>query len=215
MKAILTDSPTYRLEERGCLALSDVEALSLVVGRKSDKINELLKSVDYSLRELARFCIADYLQAGFTRREASAIIGAFEIGRRKQFSEAKERPQIKQSKDVADILQPLLTDLIHEEFWIIYMNRTNKILKIDRLSTGGWSGTVTDVRMILKKAIEVGASGIICAHNHPSGNLSPSESDTKITRQIKDAGAILDIQLLDHIIIAEADYYSFADNGLI
>jgi DNA repair protein RadC len=112
-------------------------------------------------------------------------------------------------------LQPLLTDLIHEEFWIIYMNRTNKILKIDRLSTGGWSGTVTDVRMILKKAIEVGASGIICAHNHPSGNLSPSESDTKITRQIKDAGAILDIQLLDHIIIAEADYYSFADNGLI
>lgn len=215
MKAILTDSPAYRLEERGCLALSDADALALISRSDPDKINELLKSVDYSLRELARFSIADYLQAGFTKREASALIGAFEIGRRKQLSEAKERPQIKQSKDVADIFQPLLADLDHEEFWIIYMNRSNKILKYERISSGGLSGTVTDVRMILKKAVLLSASGMLVAHNHPSGNLNPSESDTKITRKIKEAGEILDIQLLDHIIIAEKDYYSFADNGLI
>jgi DNA repair protein RadC len=123
--------------------------------------------------------------------------------------------QIKCSKDVADIFHPILSDLLHEEFWILFLNRSNRVINKMKLSQGGISGTVTDVRLVMKKAIEFLASGIIVCHNHPSGNLNPSESDSKITEKIKEAGNLLDIQLLDHLIITDKDYYSFADNGMI
>jgi DNA repair protein RadC len=126
-----------------------------------------------------------------------------------------ELPQIKCSKDVFDLFSPTLSDLPHEEFWILFLNRSNKVINRMKLSQGGISGTVTDVRMVMKKAVEYLASGIIVCHNHPSGNLNPSESDTRITQKIKEAGNIMDIQLLDHLIISEKDYYSFADNGLL
>ena len=143
------------------------------------------------------------------------MIAALEIGRRKQLSEATEKPQIKCSKDIFDIFQPILGDLAHEEFWVIFLNRSNKIMGRMKLSQGGISGTVTDVRVVMKRAIEYLASGIIVAHNHPSGNLNPSESDTKITQKIKEAGNLMDIQLLDHLIITDKEYYSFADNGIL
>jgi len=119
------------------------------------------------------------------------------------------------SKDVADYMRDVLTDLDHEEFWIILMNRANRIIGRIRLSSGGTAGTVTDVKMIMKKSIEKLAQALIVCHNHPSGNTKPSESDTKITIKIKEAANLLDIQLMDHIIITDKDYYSFCDEGVI
>jgi DNA repair protein RadC len=138
-----------------------------------------------------------------------------ELGRRRKLAEAEDVFQIRSSKDVADIFQPLLSDLLHEEFWILFLNRSNRVISRMKLSQGGISGTVTDVRIVMKKAIECLASGIIVCHNHPSGNLNPSESDSKITQKIKEAGNLMDIQLLDHLIISDKDYYSFADNGML
>jgi len=127
----------------------------------------------------------------------------------------KDLQQIKSSSDAKDILLPYYADLIHEEFFCIYLNRANKIIKIAQISKGGISGTVTDVRIILKNAILNTASGLVIAHNHPSGNMTPSESDIKITGKIKEAGNLMDIKLLDHLIICNSDYYSFADNGML
>lgn len=208
--------PTYRVNELGFNTLSDSDTLSLIIGgNQLEKCKKLMKSINYNLRELSKLSIRDLKELGLTTREAQVIAATLEIGRRKNLAEAIERPQIKCSKDIADIFQPLLSDLQHEEFWVIFLNRSNKIIGKEKLSQGGLSGTVTDVRVIMKKAIQLQASGLIVAHNHPSGNLNPSDSDSKITLKIKDAGNLLDIQLLDHIIISEKDYYSFADNGLI
>lgn len=216
MKSINLELPGYRAMEAGFSVLSDSETLSLIIGgNQLDKCRKIMESIGYNLRELAKLSLTDLKELGLTQREAVALAGALEIGRRKQLSEALDVPQIKSSNDVADIFQPILSDLDHEEFHILFLNRSNKIIKRMKLSQGGISGTVTDVRIVLKQAINCQASGLIACHNHPSGNLSPSESDSKITQKIKDAGALMDIQLLDHIIIAGKDYYSFADNGLI
>ena len=165
---------------------------------------------------MANLSIADLKKIrGIGYARAVTIAAALELGRRRKLAEAEDVLQIKCSKDVADIFQPLLSDLSYEEFWILFLNRSNRVINRMKLSQGGISGTVIDVRMVMKKAIEYLASGIIVCHNHPSGNLNPSESDTKITQKIKEAGNLMDIQLLDHLIISEKDYYSFADNGLL
>ena len=127
----------------------------------------------------------------------------------------KDLNQIRSSTDVKDLLLPYFANLTHEEFFYILLNRSNKVIKIEQLSKGGISGTVTDVRILFKNAVLASASGVVVAHNHPSGNLIPSESDKKITAKIKEAGNLLDIQLLDHLIIHDSDYYSFADNGML
>ena len=207
---------TYRLAERGIFSLSDSELIEIATGTNDpDKCRKLLSSFNNNLREIAKLSLSELISAGLTKREANILIASLEIGRRKQLSEATEKPQIKCSKDIADIFQPILGDLAHEEFWVIFLNRSNKIMGRMKLSQGGISGTVTDVRVVMKRAIEYLASGIIVAHNHPSGNLNPSESDTKITQKIKEAGNLMDIQLLDHIIICDKGYYSFADEGIL
>jgi DNA repair protein RadC len=207
---------TYRLAERGIFSLSDSELIEIATGTNDpDKCRKLLSSFNNNLREIARLSLSELISAGLTKREANILIASLEIGRRKQLSEATEKPQIKCSKDIFDIFQPILGDLAHEEFWVIFLNRSNRIMGRMKLSQGGISGTVTDVRVVMKRAIEYLASGIIVAHNHPSGNLNPSESDTKITQKIKEAGNLMDIQLLDHLIITDKEYYSFADNGLL
>jgi DNA repair protein RadC len=172
--------------------------------------------VNNNLNSLGKLTIADLTKLhGIGLARAVTIAAALELGRRRKLAGGPEIPQIKCSKDVFDLLSPVLSDLPHEEFWILFLNRSNKVTNRMKLSQGGISGTVTDVRMVMKKAIEYLASGIIVCHNHPSGNLNPSESDTRITQKIKEAGNIMDIQLLDHLIISEKDYYSFADNGLL
>jgi DNA repair protein RadC len=216
------DRPREKLLQKGTSSLSDAELLAILIssGTKEksavDLGRELLGMVNNNLNSLGKLTISDLRKLhGIGPARAVTIAAALELGRRRKLAEVEEVLQIKCSKDVAEIFQPLLSDLSHEEFWILFLNRSNKVINRMKLSQGGISGTVTDVRMVMKKAIEYLASGIIVCHNHPSGNLNPSESDSKITQKIKDAGNLLDIQLLDHIIISEKDYYSFADNGLL
>ena len=216
------DRPREKLIRQGTANLSDAELLAILIssGTKDrsavDLGRELLNIVNNNLNSLGKLTIADLKKIrGIGTARAVTIAAALELGRRRKLDEAPDSLQIKCSGDVADIFQPLLSDLAHEEFWILFLNRSNKVIDRMRLSQGGISGTVTDVRMVMKKAIEYLASGIIVCHNHPSGNLNPSESDTKITKKIKEAGRLMDIQLLDHLIISEKDYYSFADNGLL
>jgi DNA repair protein RadC len=123
--------------------------------------------------------------------------------------------QIRSSADVFTLMATYVEDLQHEEFWVVYMNRANRVEKIEKISQGGVSGTVTDVRLIVKRGIELLASGMILCHNHPSGNTSPSDSDIRITQKIKEAASLFDMQVLDHIIVSGKDYYSFADSGVL
>jgi DNA repair protein RadC len=216
------DRPREKLIQNGTSSLSDAELLAILIssGTKEksavDLGRELLGIVNNNLNSLGKLTIADLKKLhGIGTARAVTIVAALELGRRRKLAEVPDVPQIRCSKDVADIFQPLLSDLLHEEFWILFLNRSNKVINRMKLSQGGISGTVTDVRMVMKKAIEYLASGIIVCHNHPSGNLNPSESDTKITQKIKEAGNLMDIQLLDHLIISDKEYYSFADNGLL
>jgi DNA repair protein RadC len=216
------DRPREKLIQKGTSSLSDAELLAILIssGTKDksavDLGRELLGIVNNNLNSLGRLTIADLKKLhGIGPARAVTIAAALELGRRRKLTEVPEVSQIKCSKDVADIFQPILSDLVHEEFWILFLNRSNKVINRMKLSQGGISGTVTDVRIVMKKAIEFLASGIIVCHNHPSGNLNPSESDTKITQKIKEAGILMDIQLLDHLIISDKDYYSFADNGML
>ncbi len=218
----IEDRPREKLIQKGSSSLSDAELLAILIssGTKNksavDLGRELLGMVNNNLNALGKLSVSDLVKIkGIGSARSVTIAAALELGRRRKLAEGPEVPQIKCSKDVADIFQPLLSDLVHEEFWILFLNRSNKVINRMKLSQGGISGTVTDVRMVMKKAIEYLASGIIVCHNHPSGNLNPSESDTKITQKIKEAGNLMDIQLLDHLIISEKEYYSFADNGLL
>jgi DNA repair protein RadC len=216
------DRPREKLIQNGTSSLSDAELLAILIssGTKTksavDLGRELLAMVNNNLNNLGKLSIADLKKIhGIGNARAVTISAALELGRRRKLTEIPDVLQIKCSKDVADIFQPLLSDLLHEEFWILFLNRSNRVINRMKLSQGGISGTVTDVRMVMKKAIEYLASGIIVCHNHPSGNLNPSESDSKITQKIKEAGNLLDVQLLDHLIISDKDYYSFADNGML
>jgi DNA repair protein RadC len=216
------DRPREKLIIKGTSSLSDAELLGILIssGTKDksavDLGRELLGMVDNNLNALGKLDISELKKLhGIGPARAVTIAAALELGRRRKLTDVPVVQQIKCSKDVADIFQPVLSDLRHEEFWILFLNRSNKVISRMKLSQGGVSGTVTDVRMVMKKAIESLASGIIVCHNHPSGNLNPSESDSKITQKIKEAGTLMDIQLLDHLIISEKDYYSFADNGLL
>ena len=216
------DRPREKLIRKGISTLSDAELLAILISsgtRKKSAVDlgrELLSSVSNNLNSLGKLSISDLLKfRGIGPARAVTISAALELGRRRNIAELPDAGQIKCSKDAADIFQPLLSDLHHEEFWILFLNRSNRVIDRMKLSQGGISGTVTDVRIIMKKAVELLASAIIVCHNHPSGNLNPSDADSKITGKIKEAGSIMDIQLLDHIIISGKDYYSFADNGLI
>jgi len=216
------DRPREKLYQKGTSSLSDAELLAILIGSGTrarsavDLGRELLSMVSNNLNSLGKLSISDLTRIhGIGNARAITIAAALELGRRRKLAEIPEFPQIKCSKDVFDLMSPFLSDLPHEEFWILFLNRSNKVINRMKLSQGGISGTVTDVRMVMKKAIEYLASGIIVCHNHPSGNLSPSESDSRITQKIKEAGNIMDIQLLDHLIITDKDYYSFADNGLM
>ncbi len=216
------DRPREKLIRKGISSLSDAELLAILISsgtrNKSavDLGRELLGLVNNNLNSLGKLSVSDLRKLhGIGPARAVTIAAALELGRRRKMAEMPDNCQIKSSHDVAGIFQPLLSDLSHEEFWVLFLNRSNKVIDRMKISQGGISGTVTDIRIIMKKAVENLASGIIVCHNHPSGNLTPSDSDTNITRKIKDAGNLMDIQLLDHLIISDRDYYSFADNGLI
>jgi DNA repair protein RadC len=216
------DRPREKLSKNGSRSLSDAELIAILIG--SGNLDEtavelsrrILASVDNNLNELGRKSI-EYLQTykGIGEAKAITIVAALELGKRRKESEIKNKTKITGSKDVADYFQSMLGDLNHEEFWILLLDRGNKIMDSFRISEGGISGTVIDVRKILKVAIEKQASSIILCHNHPSGTLQASDADLKITRKITDASKIMDISVLDHIIIGNDKYYSFADEGIL
>ena len=152
---------------------------------------------------------------GIGEAKAISIITALELGRRRRLEDALELSKITSSQEVFNIMQPIIGELQHEEFWIIYLNNSNKVLFKEQSSKGGLTGTLVDVRLVFKKAIELFSTGIILCHNHPSGKLQPSNADKLITSKLKSAGETLDIKVLDHLIITENAYFSFADENLM
>ena len=217
----LEDRPREKLIAKGLSSLSDAELLAILLGSGSsresavDLAKKILKDCNFNLNELGKKSISDLKKNyhGVGDAKAITIVAALELGRRRKLQENFERPKITSSRTVFDLMQPVLGDLPHEEFWVLLLNRSNKVITKFRVSQGGVSGTVIDVRLILKPAIENLASSIILCHNHPSGNVYPSEADEKITEKVRDAAEVMDIKVLDHLIITDTDYLSFADEG--
>ena len=211
------NEPSIKLVHSGTGALSDLETLSLILAGvdPASKADRLLNACNYDFSELARYSYQDLVNFGLSHLQAVRLIAMIEFSRRKAIQLAKEKQVIKCSRDVFEILSPVLSELDHEEFFVLYLNRANKIIKYERISQGGMSGTVTDIKIILRKGLENKASGLILCHNHPSGNLNPSEADSAITKKIKEASALMDMPTIDHIIIGNRDFFSFADNGII
>ncbi|WP_234111356.1 RadC family protein [Chryseobacterium sp. R2A-55] len=216
------DRPREKFLLKGKNALSDAELLAIIIkmGHQDESAIELarriLKSVDHNWNELAKLSVKDLTKfKGIGPVKAIEILTAVEIGRRRAVQEVPEKMPISNSEDTFRILQPFLGDLQTEEFWAIFLNQSNKVLLKSRLTSGGINQSVVDVRILFKTALENFATGIIVAHNHPSGNLKPSQNDLNITKQISQAGKILNIQLIDHLIITQNSWFSFAEEGLV
>lgn len=216
------DRPREKLLLKGRAALSDAELIAILIG--SGNQNEtavelsrrILNSVDGQLKGLGRCSVKDLIKfKGIGEAKAISIVAALELGRRRREEEGIEKVKITTSKDVYEHFHGAIGDLAYEEFWILLLDRANKVIGRYKISQGGVSGTVADPKIIFKHAVEQLASSIVLCHNHPSGNLKPSEADIKLTKKLKEAGKHLDIPILDHIIVTEAGYYSFADENLL
>lgn len=215
------DRPREKMLLKGVGALSDAELLGILIGsgNKNETAVELaqriLHSTGNNLNVLGKLEIKDLIKNfnGIGEAKAITIVAALELGKRRKLSEVISQPQITSSEDVYQIFHPVLADLRHEEVWVLLLNRANKVLKKIQVSKGGIAGTVVDIRMIMKEAIDSLASAMILCHNHPSGNANPSGDDDNITRKLKEAGKIMEIHLLDHIIICDHSYYSYLDRG--
>ena len=216
------DRPREKLLQKGKLSLSDAELIAILIGsgNSKDSAVELSKKIlakcNNSLNVLGKLSVKQLTEfRGIGEAKAITIIAALEIGRRRRLEEAVELTKISSSSSVFEILQPIIGELQHEEFWILYLNNSNKIIEKFQISKGGITGTLVDVRITLRKALELGAVSLILAHNHPSGNLNPSEADKQLTAKLKTAAESLDIKVLDHLIVTEKTYFSFADEGIL
>jgi DNA repair protein RadC len=216
------DKPREKLVQKGRSILSDAELIAILIGSGSRNESavqlskRILASVNNNLNELGKLSIKQLVQfKGIGEAKAVTIAAALEMGRRRRGEDAQKITKITSSKSVFELLQPLMGELQHEEFWIVYLNNSNKVLHKAQLSKGGITGTLVDVRLVMKQALEFGAVGLILAHNHPSGTLKPSAADTQITQKLKRSAEVLDIKVLDHLIITQKDYYSFADQGIL
>jgi len=216
------DRPREKLNSKGKVSLSDSELLAILIG--SGNRNEsavalckrILASVNNNLNALGKLSVSQLQEfKGIGEAKAISIVAALELGRRRRVGEKLIFNKITSSKSVFEVMQPILGDLQHEEFWVLFLNNSNTVLSKQQLSKGGITGTLVDVRLLMKKALENGSVALIVCHNHPSGTLKISESDKKITDKIKNAGKALDIKLLDHLIITEQAYVSFADEELL
>lgn len=219
----LEDRPREKLISKGLASLSDAELLAILIGSGSAKESavelskKILRDCKNNLHTLGKKSVNDLKTGyhGIGEAKAISIVASLELGRRRKLQETETRPKISCSKDVSNIFQPILGDLHHEEFWVLMLNRSNQVIAKNKVSQGGLSGTVIDVRLILKSAIDHLASSIILCHNHPSGNVQPSDADTKVTKKMSEAGRIMDIPVLDHIIVTDGSYFSYADEGMI
>lgn len=216
------DRPREKLISKGRQALSDAELLAILLasGSKDETAVQLaqrmLNENGNSINKLAKLQLNDLKKfKGVGEAKAVTIAAALEIGRRRTNEQSEEKTQITSSNVAYQLFNSVLSDLPHEEFWILLLNRNNRVIQKSCISKGGVSGTVVDVRLILKPAIECLASGIILGHNHPSGNLKPSQEDIHLTQKVKQSAKLIDIALLDHLIIGDQNYFSFADEGII
>lgn len=216
------DKPREKLLHKGRTVLSDAELIAILIGSGSreesavELSKRILASAGNNLNELGRLSIKQLMKfKGIGEAKAISIAATLEIGRRRRGEDAEKIEKIGSSQDVYELLHPLLGELPHEEFWIVYLNNSNKVLFKEQLSKGGITGTLVDVRLVMKKALEHGAVGIILAHNHPSGTLKPSHADKQLTKKLKAAAEVLDVKVLDHLIITQKTYFSFADEGVL
>ncbi len=216
------DQPREKLIEHGQAALSTSELLGILIGSGTNEksavqvCREILASVENDLDRLARLSIHDLMKfRGIGQAKAVTIVAALELGRRKQNQVPPESQIIRCSKDTYLNVKDRFHDLAHEEFYVVLLDRANKVKSIELISKGGISGTVVDGKIIFKKALEQTASSIILCHNHPSGNLQPSRADLDLTKKIKAFGTYIDMPVLDHLIITDRGYYSFADEGVL
>lgn len=214
------DRPREKLLSKGKHNLSDAELLGILLGSGSREqtavglAQDILRSTGNDLNELGKRSIADFMKfKGIGEAKAITIAAALELGRRRQLTDIRERPKITCSRDSYNVIAPILMDLPHEEFWILLLNRANKVIDRKQVSLGGTTGTVVDAKVVFKKAIEGQAIYLVLAHNHPSGNLFPSPQDLSLTKKLVEAGKLLSIRILDHLIIGDKGYYSFADEG--
>ncbi len=216
------DRPREKMLIKGAAALSNAELIAILIGSGTrdksavDLSKEVLSNIDHNLQALGRMSI-DQLKKhrGIGEAKAISIVAAMEIGRRRRLEEASKNQKITGSRDAYEIMQPVIGDLNHEEFWIVYLNNSNKILQKEQLSKGGFTGTLVDTRIIFKRALELSATGLLLFHNHPSGKLAASNTDKNLTQKIVEAGKIMDIKILDHLIITAHSYFSFADEGIL
>lgn len=218
----LHERPREKMMLHGAASLSYTELLAIIIGSGNQKASaieigkKLLDRVNNSLSDLGRLTLKDLRDIhGIGEARAFQLCAALELGRRRREEEARKLVKITNSQNAFEYLLPNLEDIPHEEFWILVLNRNNLVLTKKRISIGGVSGTVVDPRIIFKIALEHLASGIVLCHNHPSGNLSPSNQDVELTRKMVSAGKFLDIHIIDHLIIGNGNYYSFCDQGLL
>ncbi|MEZ4778974.1 MAG: DNA repair protein RadC [Flavobacteriaceae bacterium] len=216
------DRPREKLLLKGKAALSDAELIAILIGSGSrdesavSLSQRILASVENNLNELGKCSIQDLMAfKGIGEAKAITIAAALELGRRRRGEEALQKKKITSSASVFELMQPIIGELAHEEFWIVYLNNSNKVLQTMQLSKGGITGTVVDIRLAFKNALQLGAIAIILAHNHPSGTLKPSQADIQLTKKLKMAGESLDIKVLDHLIVTEKAYFSFADEQML
>ena len=216
------DRPREKMMLKGTTALTDAELIAILIGTGSRKLSavdlakKILAGVGNQLHDLAKLSVIDLTRVkGIGSAKAISIVAALELGRRRKDTDVREKQKIGSSREAFDQIAGDLMDLPHEEFWVLLLNRANRLIRKSRVSEGGVSGTVADPKVIFKLAINHLASGIIVAHNHPSGNRTASQSDMDLTKKLKEAGKFLEVQLLDHLIICGPKYFSFADEGLM
>jgi len=216
------DRPREKLLLKGKSTLSDAELIAILIGSGTRSLSAvdvaklILKQANYNLNDLARFSVKDLKKIkGIGEAKAIAIVSALELGRRRKEAEFQEKIKITCSQDIYQAMKAELLDLPREEFWVVLLNRANRVIRKEQVSSGGVSGTVADPKIIFKAALDQYASSVILVHNHPSGNLKPSQADVNLTRKMKHAGELLEIPVLDHIIFGDEGYLSFADEGLL
>lgn len=216
------DRPREKMILKGRSALSDSELMAILIGSGSKNesavmlAQRILAKAENQLDKLGHFTLEDLKRfKGIGEAKAVTLLAALELGRRRQTTSSDNRILIKSSGDAYNVLKPHLSDLRVEEFWVVHLNRANKVISKQRISSGGMTGTVVDTRIVFKDALDHAATCIILCHNHPSGQLKPSQADIDLTKKLSQAGKLMDIQVVDHLIIGQSDYFSFADEGLM
>ena len=216
------DRPREKMMQKGAEALSDAELIAILIGSGNKEESavtlsqRMLSTCGGDLNQLSKWQLEEYACfKGMGPAKSLTVMAALELGRRRKLQERMERPIITSSVDIYELFHPLMADLPTEEFWVLLLNRSNRVIGKERISSGGIDQTTADIRTILREALLARATQIAVIHNHPSGNARPSQEDRRITERIKEAGRIMSIHLTDHVIVCDGSYFSFNDEGLL